>query len=123
MQYSRSASDRFALLPLKCRGSLSWRTTFRQSVRSALAALFLYRLRSALLLLDIAVGVCGVLLTTALAQFAANVTRAANAQLGATVVTVLPTAPIINGKVANARGPTLTVDDLTGPPCRPADPG
>ena len=98
------------LPPLDAAGSLSWSTTLSQSVQSALGALASYKIRAALTLIGILVGVAGLLLIDAFGQ-ATQVASAA--MLGsATLINIRYTPPSTGGVYAGTGQSTLTPQDL-----------
>ena len=114
-------SGREILAPLDMRGATPFSRTIAQAARSAMASLAVHKLRAALTMVGIVVGVAGVLIVLTLAIFA----RATNAhgfgKLGANVIdvqgfrvaSVAPAAGNSHGVVAMASGaPSLTAADV-----------
>src|SRR5260370_8644901 len=98
------------LPPLDAAGSLSWSTTLSQSVQSALGALASYKIRAALTLIGILVGVAGLLLIDAFGQ-ATQVASAA--MLGsATLINITYTPPSTAGVYAAPGHSTLPPQHL-----------
>jgi len=98
------------LPPLMDAGSLSWTTTLSQSVQSALGALASYKLRAALTLIGIVVGMAGLLVIDAFGQ----VRQMASAALfsSATLITVKYAPPSTGGVYAGTGQSTLTPQDV-----------
>jgi putative ABC transport system permease protein len=98
------------LAPLNQPGSLGWLTTLSHSVQSALAALLSYKLRAALTLVGIVVGVAGLLVIGAFGQLQ----KSAAGQIFATgtVISVKYAERSANGVFAGAGQSTLTPQDV-----------
>jgi putative ABC transport system permease protein len=98
------------LAPLNQAGSLGWMTTLSQSVQSALAALLSYKLRAALTLVGIVVGVAGLLVINAFGQLQ----KAASGQVfaSANVINVKYAQRSTGGVFAGGGQSTLTPQDV-----------
>ncbi len=101
-----------ALPPLPIGGSTSWRVATAQSVRSALEALAAHKFRSAMTMIGIIIGICGVLIINAIGQSQNMAIAAQLAQLGSNLVSISPGFAQTGGVSAGAGSrPTLTASD------------
>ncbi|HEY8744003.1 MAG TPA: ABC transporter permease [Chloroflexota bacterium] len=98
-----------ALPPLRG-GSATWRQATGQSVRAALGALLTHKVRSAMTMFGIILGVCGVLVIDAVGQAQNAAVAAQLAKLGSNLVTVSP-GIVRTGGTAGSTRPTLTLQD------------
>lgn len=106
---SAVAATHRRLAPLNEEGSLGWNTTLSQSVQSALEALASYKLRAALTLVGIVVGVAGLLVIDAFNQTAQAVSRVI---FRADIVNIKYTPPSTGGVYAATGQSTLTPQDV-----------
>jgi putative ABC transport system permease protein len=97
-------------LPPLPRGSATWRQAAGQSVRAALGALLVHKVRSAMTMFGIVLGVCGVLVIDAVGQAQNAAVAAQLAQLGSNLVTVT-SGGVRPGVTAGGPRPILTLQD------------
>ncbi|GEM_PF-268528 len=102
------------LAPLPATGNSSGRTALAQSIRSALAALAAHKLRSALTMVGVIVGVCGVLVVSAVSQLTIQSTAGRFGALGANVIDVA--GFVISGSAPPVAGAQKVVLQMSGPP-------
>jgi putative ABC transport system permease protein len=107
--HRRKVAALVALPPLR-RGGSTWRQATGQSVRAALGALLTHKVRSAMTIVGIVLGVCGVLVIDAVGQAQDTAIAAQLAKLGANLVTVTPSI-VRPGGAAGSTRPTLTLQD------------
>ncbi|HEV7216042.1 MAG TPA: ABC transporter permease [Chloroflexota bacterium] len=97
-------------LPPLARGGAAWRQAAGQSVRAALGALLVHKVRSAVTVFGIVLGVCGVLVIDAVGQAQNAAVAAQLTQLGSNLVTVTP-GVVRQGRAAGSTRPSLTLHD------------
>ena len=97
-------------LDLDKTGSLTWTTTLSQSIQSAVGALATYKLRAALTLVGILVGVAGLLVIDAFGQ----INRVAESSMfnTATLINIAYAAPTSGGVFSGTGQSTLTAQDV-----------
>jgi len=98
-----------ALPPLR-RGGATWRQAAGQSARAALGALLAHKVRSAMTMVGIVLGICGVLVIDAVGQAQDAAVAAQLAKLGSNLITVTP-GVVRTGGAAGSTRPTLTLED------------
>ena len=98
-----------ALPPLR-RGGATWRRAAGQSVGAALGALLAHKVRSAMTMVGIVLGICGVLVIDAVGQAQDAGVAMQLAKLGSNLVTVTPGMLRMGGAAGSTR-PTLTLQD------------
>ena len=98
------------LPPLPAAGSLTWRATVAGAVAAAWRGIAAYKLRSALTMLGLVVGVAGVVVIAAFGRFTGAMLAAQNAALGANLISVDSAPPTVNG-VQTGADDTLTEAD------------
>lgn len=107
--HRRKVAALAALPPLRRDGS-TWRQATGQSVRAALGALLTHKVRSAMTIVGIVLGICGVLVIDAVGQAQNAAVAAQLAKLGSNLITVTPGIIRLGGTAGSTR-PTLTPQD------------
>jgi putative ABC transport system permease protein len=100
-----------ALLPtLPSTGTISWTTAFGVSFREALRAIGAYKVRSALTMLALVVGICGVLVVSSFGRLVGTLLSLQQAATQANLVSVSSSPPNTNG-IQHGAADTLTEQD------------
>ncbi len=105
--HRRKVAALLALPPLR-RGGSTWRQATGQSVRAALGALLTHKVRSAMTIVGIVLGICGVLVIDAVGQAQNAAVATQLAKLGSNLITVTPGIVRLGGV-----RPALTLHDTS----------